>query len=256
MPRERGCRCPATRGSDRVGNEAGSQFQLDMFGRRSSCSPPRPATTAWAGKGGRRDRGRRRGARWREPDAGLWELENRWWTHSRLSVVCGLRRIADVSPGRDGRRYADLAGTILAETRRRCLHPDGFWRRAADDDGPEAALLLSLARGCPEGGDPATVRTRERVERHLAEDGYLYRFPTAGLRSARPKGLPAVQPPHGAGHARCGDRAGAFRWFERTRAACGPPGLFAEEYDVRQRQLRGNVPRPSSTPCCWSAPSA
>ena len=42
---------------------------------------------------------------------------------------------------------------------------------------------------------------------------------------------------------RVGDRVGAFRWFERTRAACGPPGLFAEEYDVRQRQLRGNLPQ-------------
>jgi GH15 family glucan-1,4-alpha-glucosidase len=42
---------------------------------------------------------------------------------------------------------------------------------------------------------------------------------------------------------RHGDRIGAFRWFERTRAACGPPGLFAEEYDVRQRQLRGNLPQ-------------
>ena len=35
----------------------------------------------------------------------------------------------------------------------------------------------------------------------------------------------------------------AARWFERGRAGCGPPGLFAEEFDVRQRQLRGNLPQ-------------
>ena len=35
----------------------------------------------------------------------------------------------------------------------------------------------------------------------------------------------------------------AVRWFERNRAACGPPGLFTEEYDVVQRQLRGNLPQ-------------
>ena len=40
-----------------------------------------------------------------------------------------------------------------------------------------------------------------------------------------------------------GDREAAARWFERTRASCGPPGLLTEEYDVRQRQLRGNVPQ-------------
>jgi GH15 family glucan-1,4-alpha-glucosidase len=40
-----------------------------------------------------------------------------------------------------------------------------------------------------------------------------------------------------------GDALGAARWFERNRAACGPPGLLAEEFDVEQRQLRGNLPQ-------------
>ena len=40
-----------------------------------------------------------------------------------------------------------------------------------------------------------------------------------------------------------GNREEALRWFERNRAACGPPGLYTEEYDVAQRQLRGNVPQ-------------
>jgi GH15 family glucan-1,4-alpha-glucosidase len=40
-----------------------------------------------------------------------------------------------------------------------------------------------------------------------------------------------------------GDRVEAVRWFERNRAALGPPGLFTEEYDVVQRQLRGNLPQ-------------
>ncbi len=40
-----------------------------------------------------------------------------------------------------------------------------------------------------------------------------------------------------------GDRTGATAWFERTRASCGPPELFSEEYDARQHQLRGNLPQ-------------
>ena len=39
------------------------------------------------------------------------------------------------------------------------------------------------------------------------------------------------------------DRSEAVGWFERNRAACGPPGLFTEEFDVIQRQLRGNLPQ-------------
>ncbi len=40
-----------------------------------------------------------------------------------------------------------------------------------------------------------------------------------------------------------GNRVEAYRWFERQRAACGTPGLFSEEFDVQQRQLRGNLPQ-------------
>ena len=35
----------------------------------------------------------------------------------------------------------------------------------------------------------------------------------------------------------------AVRWFERNRASCGPAGLLTEEYDITQRQVRGNVPQ-------------
>ena len=40
-----------------------------------------------------------------------------------------------------------------------------------------------------------------------------------------------------------GDAPTALRWFERNRVACGPAGLLAEEYDVAQRQMRGNIPQ-------------
>jgi GH15 family glucan-1,4-alpha-glucosidase len=40
-----------------------------------------------------------------------------------------------------------------------------------------------------------------------------------------------------------GNHLAAVRWFERNRTACGPPGLFTEEFDVGQRQLRGNLPQ-------------
>jgi GH15 family glucan-1,4-alpha-glucosidase len=40
-----------------------------------------------------------------------------------------------------------------------------------------------------------------------------------------------------------GDQIAAIRYFERNRSACGPPGLFSEEYDVHQRQMRGNLPQ-------------
>ncbi|MFJ9909689.1 glycoside hydrolase family 15 protein [Streptomyces sp. NPDC101152] len=233
-------------GNDRVGNHAGQQFQLDTFGEALQLF-------AAAAHHDRLDKDAERAVsitvdaverHWEQPDAGIWELENRWWTHSRLCAVAGLRKIAAVLPGAQGRRCAELADTVLAETRRRCLHPRGHWRRAADDDGPEAALLVPLARGCPAPDDPSVARTRAFLEERLAQDGYLYRFDheDGPLGEAEGAFLLCGFAMALATH-RLGDQVGAFRWFERTRAACGPPGLFAEEYDVRQRQLRGNLPQ-------------
>jgi GH15 family glucan-1,4-alpha-glucosidase len=75
-------------------------------------------------------------------------------------------------------------------------------------------------------------------------DGYCYRY--------RPDERPLGQS-EGAfllcgflmalAYAQQGDHLTAARWFERNRAACGPPGLLSEEFDVTQRQLRGNLPQ-------------
>jgi GH15 family glucan-1,4-alpha-glucosidase len=82
------------------------------------------------------------------------------------------------------------------------------------------------------------------VERELTEDGYCYRY--------RPDERPLGQA-EGAfllcgfilslAYEQQGEAIAAARWFERNRAACGPPGLLSEEFDVTQRQLRGNLPQ-------------
>ena len=52
----------------------------------------------------------------------------------------------------------------------------------------------------------------------------------------------------------------ARAWFERTRAACGPPQLFSEEFDAQQHQMRGNLPQAfvhalmSRRPRAWPSP--
>ncbi|WP_055498158.1 glycoside hydrolase family 15 protein [Streptomyces albus] len=234
-------------GSDRVGNQAGGQFQLDTYGEVLQLY------AAAARHGHFEDPDVRRAAdvavsvverNWQRPEAGLWELEERWWTHSRLSVVTGLRALAGRLPARKAGRVRELAATVLAETRRRCLRPDGVWARAADDPKPDAALLMPLARGCLDGDDPSAGRTVEAVRAELCEDGYVYRFRHDGRPLAEAEGAFLL-----CGFImslatdRLGDRQAAYRWFERNRAACGPAGLFAEEYDVEQRQLRGNLPQ-------------
>ncbi len=182
--------------------------------------------------------------RWDVPDAGVWELDDAWWTHSRLACVAGLKSAAAHIASCDAVRAVTLADTILAETSHRALAADGSWRRAAGIDGVDAALLLPPVRGALSPTDPRSVATLEAVGRELVEDGYVYRYATPGAPLGTAEGAFLL-----CGFAMClanlaaGDTVEAFRWFERQRAACGPPGLLSEEFDVRQRQLRGNLPQ-------------
>jgi GH15 family glucan-1,4-alpha-glucosidase len=117
-------------------------------------------------------------------------------------------------------------------------------RRYGSPSTPWNAAGRSPTRDCGNADDPGAVLTRDRVQEQLSQGGYLYRFVHGGLPLGEAEGAFLLCGFHMAlATDRLGDREGALPLVERTRAACGPPGLFAEEYDVRQRQLRGNLPQ-------------
>ncbi|WP_405431380.1 glycoside hydrolase family 15 protein [Micromonospora sp. NBC_00617] len=230
----------------RTGNWVREQFQLDAFGEvllvlAAAQRLDRLDSDAY--------RAMRLAAavierRWSEPDSGIWELPPRQWTHSKLTCVAGLRAAARVGSRDLVGRWSALADGILADASAHGLGPGGRWQRAYDDPRIDSALLLPGIRGALAPDDPRTESTRRAVLAELTEDGYLYRF----RPDRRPLGdaegaflLCGFMAALAAWQA--GDAVSANRWFERNRAACGPPGLYTEEYDVRQRQLRGNLPQ-------------
>ena len=233
-------------GQDKTGNWVNDQLQLDNFGEAlllfaTAARHDRLDVDDWRAA---EVAARAIEQRWTEPDAGIWELHNARWTHSRLMCVAGLRAMSEAAPAAQGAGWVALADRITADTARDGLHPSGRWQRALDDAHVDAALLLPGIRGAVSHADPRSVATAEAVRRDLTQDGYVYRF----RHGARPLGeaegaftlcgfLMAITT-----HEE-GDALGALRWFERNRAACSTSGLFTEEYDVAQRQLRGNYPQ-------------
>ena len=88
------------------------------------------------------------------------------------------------------------------------------------------------------------VSTLAEVLDRLCDDGYVYRYAVDGEPPGSAEGAFLLCGfVLGLAQLHEGDRVGAVRSFERNRAACGPPGLLSEEFDVRQRQLRGNLPQ-------------
>ncbi len=234
-------------GTDIVGNWVNQQFQLDALGECLLLFTAADRLELLDADGWRAVEAAVSAIekRWQGKDAGIWELQPRRWTHSRLSCVAGLRAIGERErAGQLGARWAALADQLLADAGLRGVHSSGRWQRADDDERVDASLLMAQIRGAVPADDPRSVRTLQAVLDDLCEEGYCYRY--------RPDERPLGEA-EGAfllcgfmvslAHWQRGERTQGARWFERTRAACGPPGLFSEEYDVSQRQLRGNLPQ-------------
>lgn len=253
IPGQRELRLPGyPGGTARKGNLVSGQFQLDGLGESlevlaAAARLDMLAEENWRAAATAAEAIEKR---WPEPDAGIWELGDQHWTHSRLACVSGLRSIATAAQGppgghghRQAARWSALADTMLASLGD-SVHATGRWQRSPADARVDAALLQPVIRGALPPDDPRSRATVRAIEEELAEDGYVYRF----RHDARPLhkaegafllcGFWMAQAAQA-----CGDSTAAARWFERNRAACGPAGLYTEEYDVHQRQLRGNLPQ-------------
>jgi GH15 family glucan-1,4-alpha-glucosidase len=229
------------------GNRATEQFQLDSLGETLLLFAAAAGADREDGGVGRAARIAvdAIAARWQEPESGLWELPPRSWTHSWLICAAGLRGIAASGLMRDeAERCLSLATALTGEALSRCVHPSGRWQRAPDDARVDASLLLPAVRGALPASDPRVEQTIAAVRRDLSSDGYVYRFrPDDGPLGTTEGAFLLCGFWMSLAELQQGRIVEAVRWFERNRAACGPPGLYSEEYDVQQRQLRGNLPQ-------------
>jgi hypothetical protein len=234
-------------GFDIIGNHVNKQFQLDGFGEAllllaAAARHDHLDADGWRAAEIAADA---IGRHWQHPDAGIWELDPRYWTHSRLIGVAGLRAMSAAgAPATRVREWLALAEAMLHKTTATSLHPSGRWQRATDDERVDAALLFPPIRGALRAHDPRTLATMRAIEQDLGQNGFVYRFrqsegPLSDAEGAFLLcGFAMALAAHQQGH-----DVDATRWFERSRNACGPPGLYTEEFDVIERQLRGNAPQ-------------
>ena len=102
------------------------------------------------------------------------------------------------------------------------------------------AMLVTGRLGCR----PSSVATLHAVLDQLTQDGYAYRFRHGNLPLAHAEGSFTL-----CGFATAlalhqqGEVLEAVRWFERTARCTGSTGIHAEEWDVDEHQMRGNLPQ-------------
>jgi len=164
---------------------------------------------------------------WDRPDAGIWELDDDWWTHSRLACVAGWRSVAaHVVPGSAGRAVV-LADAIMAETSARCLGPDGAWMRSPRAAG-RRGLLMASVRGALSSDDPRSRATVRAVSDQLTEKATSTATPPTAGRWGRPR----VRSCCAGWRCRSPTWSRATRW-RPTAGSSGNGGLRADGAAVR-----------------------
>ena len=236
----------------RIGNEACTQIQLDVYGDVLECFS---TAHAW----GRSDKLELWSdyrpladwicTHWQRPDNGIWELRGpeRHFTHSKLMAGVALDRAVRVATERG--LPADLdRWRANAEAIREVVLRDGWsdergaFKQSFEDERPDAANLLVPLVGLLPGDDPRVLSNLERTIAELTEDGLVYRFRGRGLHDGEATftlcSCWLVNALAASGRA---DEAVAA--FDSILARATPLGLLAEEIVAATGEHLGNFPQ-------------
>jgi GH15 family glucan-1,4-alpha-glucosidase len=240
----------------RWGNAAASQHQLDGYGWvldaawRLSEAGHRLYSETWRTMAGFADQV---AARWREPDAGIWEVrsDETHHVHSKLMAWLALDRAMRIAahhrtPARRTRRWATERAALRHEIERRGFDDvRGTYTRSYGSPDTDAALLVLPQLDFHPPGSPRVQATIDAVVRELdAGAPLLYRYPPGrdGLPGTEGAFLPCsfwlVQ-----ALARGGRAIEADGLFRRLLALASPLGLYAEELDPATHHHLGNFPQ-------------
>jgi GH15 family glucan-1,4-alpha-glucosidase len=242
----------------RVGNGAWAQTQLDVYGEllsalhlyRDQLGTLHPEIQGFAAE--LADTAARR---WRESDAGMWEMRGAPQHHMSSKLLCwvALDRAVRLAPELGERARPDVWAAERDRIRTAMLERGWSTRRQAyaqafDSDELDAAALLMPIYGFLSATDERMRSTIEAIATDLTEHGLVLRY-RAHL-GANADGLSG-----GEGTfvlcsfwlvstlARAGEVERAEQLFDRLVESANDLGLLAEEVDASSGELLGNFPQ-------------
>jgi GH15 family glucan-1,4-alpha-glucosidase len=242
----------------RIGNDAVSQLQLDVYGEvmdslalaRAAGLPARPhvwsiqsALMDWLSEN------------WRQPDEGLWEVRGgrRQFVHSKVMVWVAADRAVralEENPKLHGNldAWRELREEVHREVCEKGYDPErNTFTQYYGSQELDASLLLIPRLGFLPPDDPRVIGTVDAIREELGHHGLMRRYSTDGTTV---DGLPGDEGTFLAcsfwlAHAlhMTGRTKEAGELFERLVGLANDVGLLAEEYDPVRRRHLGNFPQ-------------
>lgn len=240
----------------RIGNAAADQHQLDGYGWVIDAAwlltkaGHRLYSETWRTMSGFADTV---ASRWREPDAGIWEVRTdpAHHVHSKLMAWLALDRALRIAAHHRTTstrftRWTLERAALRQEITRLGFNPDmGTYTRTYGSADADAALLILPQLDFDPPDSPRVHGTIDAIVRDLdAGTPLLYRYPPGqdGLDGEDGAFLPCsfwlVQ-----ALARTGRLAEADELFQELLTLASPLGLYAEEMDPLTRHHLGNYPQ-------------
>ncbi len=238
----------------RIGNAAHTQLQLDIYGEladvmaqaRAGGLPPSPR-----GKELRAVFMRHLEKQWSLPDEGIWEIRGapQHFVHSKVMTWVAFDRVSkapDTTP-RQKIHWKRVARKIHADICKKGIDSKrGCFVQAYGSQQMDASLLLLPLVGFLPPSDRRIKATVREIEKRLIRKGLVRRYETG-------TGVDGLPPGEGAflacsfwlvdNYAQMGRRREAMRLFGKLRRLANDVGLYAEEYDPRDRRMLGNFPQ-------------
>jgi GH15 family glucan-1,4-alpha-glucosidase len=240
----------------RVGNGAADQHQLDGYGWVIDAASLFTSTgerldgETWRALRGFADQVARR---WRDPDAGIWEVRDdaAHHVHSKLMAWLALDRALRIAathrtPARQRARWEAERTALGDDVTTRGVDPaSGIYRRSYGSDELDAALLVLPLIGLEPPDSPRVKATIDAIVDRLGAGGPLvYRYPPGsdGLPGGEGAFLPCsfwlVQALAVTGRL---DEAEVV--LDQLAQLASPLGLYAEEVDPATGRHLGNSPQ-------------
>ncbi|MFH0241314.1 glycoside hydrolase family 15 protein [Streptomyces sp. HK10] len=242
----------------RAGNEAWAQTQLDVYGEllnalhlyQERLGELHPEIQRFAA--GLADAAARR---WREPDAGMWEMRGEPRHHLSSKVLCwvALDRAVKLAPRLGGHARTEAWAVERDRIRQAVLERGwserrGAYTQAFDSGELDAAALLMPLYGFLPATDARMEATIEAIARELTDDGLVLRYRLTGDRNT--DGLEGSEGAFvlcsfwlASALAQAGRPDRAQDLFDRVTGFANDLGLLAEEIDPRTGELLGNFPQ-------------
>ncbi len=242
----------------RVGNGAWDQTQLDVYGElldaiylyRERLGELHPEIQEFAA-----DLAHAAARRWREPDAGMWEMRGEPQHHLSSKVFCwvALDRAVKLAPKLG--EFADEAAWAAERDVIRAAVLDRGWSeqrqayaQAFDSDELDAAALLMPLLGFLPADDRRMRSTIEAIATELTEDGLVLRYKAdEGLNADGLRGEEGTFVISSfwlvSALARAGEIDRAEELFDRLTGFANDVGLLAEEVAADTGELLGNYPQ-------------